>query len=344
MPKSVDSVLRGRVAQLVRLNYSTYRIAKETNKKHSTVKDWVRACKENEERFLAGPHYSHLGNPKFSNRERKDMTAFMEHQEVSTRDASAALSGSRHTGGKAVSRKTCGRLARKAGLHPYIPQKRPKLTPEHKRERFAFAKNNRDAEFSTWNFNDQFKIKCPLQYAVRRVWRKNRSQVPPIPTKKFAPTLNVHASLTRHGTVPLVFFDAPMNSAKFEEVNEQLIPTLTAAYEGHEFRYAHDRAPWFTSNRTQRYFAEDTPSSVIAVSPTEFPPNSPDVNLAETAMANVLKKLAKRKPKPQTKEEVRAALIEEWGSYSADECGKLYDSMSARLRDIRAKKGGNTEW
>jgi hypothetical protein len=89
-------------------------------------------------------------------------------------------------------------------------------------------------------------------------------------------------------------------------VNEELIPNLCETFEGHEFRYAHDRAPWFVSHKSQRYFQEETPSSVNVVSPPEFPPNSPDINLAERAMANVLKRLSKRVPTPKSKDDVKS--------------------------------------
>lgn len=196
----------------------------------NTAKDWKRACLANEDEFLSGPHYCHAGNAKFSDRERKHMTRYMEEQDVSARDAAEELSESRDTGGKWVSRTTLCRLARKAELHPYIPQKKPDLTAQHKRERFAFAKNHRDTEFASWNFNDQFKVKCPLRYAVKRSWKRKRSDVKPMPTRKFPPVLDVHASITRMRTLPLIFFEGKMNSVKFEEINDELIPQLCAAF------------------------------------------------------------------------------------------------------------------
>jgi transposase len=94
MSKTKNSALRGRVAQLVRLGYSAWRIAKECEMKVSTVKDWKRQCLENEELFLQGPHYSHAGNPKFSDREKEHMAGYLEEHEVSARDAAPELSES----------------------------------------------------------------------------------------------------------------------------------------------------------------------------------------------------------------------------------------------------------
>jgi transposase len=342
MSHSHELGLRGRCAQLVRQQFSGSRIAKELGLPERTAERWKQECKADESKFLQGPHYSKVGSTKFTARERKTCVSFMEHQEISAHDAAPVLSGSHHTGGKSISRKTIGRWCRKAGLHPYKPQPKPKLTAKHKRERFQFAKYHKRTEFSTWAFSDQFKVRCPLQYTVTTRWRKKRSDVKPIPTTKFPPTLNVHATITIIKTIPLVFFDAPMNSEKFIHVNEQLIPNLCETFEGHEFRYAHDRAPWFVSHKSQRYFQEETPSSVNVVSPPEFPPNSPDINLAERAMANVLKRLSKRVPTPKSKDDVKAALIEEWNKQTPHSLRSLYESLPKVLTQIRARKGGNS--
>jgi hypothetical protein len=338
----MQAAMRGRCAELVHQQHSGWAIARKLGIPERTADRWKAQCVKNEQRFLQGPSYSHRGNPKFSDRERKLVTGYMEHHDISAHDAAPALSGTYHTGGKSISRKTIGRWSRRAGLHPYKPQPKPKLTASHKRERFVFAMEHKRTEFSTWAFSDQFKVKCPLQYTTTTRWRKKRSDVKPIPTQKFPPTLNIHATITSIKAIPLVFFEAPMNSAKFEAVNNELIPNICAAFEGHEFKYAHDRAPWFRSHRTQRYFQEETPASVNVVSPPEFPPNSPDINLAERAMANVLSRLSKRVPAPKTREEVRAALEQEWLSQTPQQLAKLYDSLPKVLNQIRAKKGGNT--
>ena len=127
-----------------------------------------------------------------------------------------------------------------------------------------------------------------------------------------------------------------MNSEKFIHVNEELILNLCETFEGHEFRYAHDRAPWFVSHKSQRYFQEETPSSVNVVSPPEFPPNSPDINLAERAMANVLK--SKRVPTPKSKDDVKAPLIEEWNKQTPHALRSLYESLPKVLNTSQKRR------
>jgi len=337
------AALRGKVAALVKLGYSYSRIAKEVKINENTAQKWKRQCLADEKSFLVGPQYSHRGNPKFSAREMKTiMDEFSQMQPLGSDSAAAEISAQPHHQ-KTVSGRTLRRKARSDRFHPYIPPPKPELSKAHKRERFAFAKNHRDTEFSTWNFNDQFKVPFPMRRSARTPhWAKKRSQVKPRGTKKFPPSLNIHAGITRKQTLPLIFFDGPMNSEKFRQVNEEHIPRLCDAFEGHEFFYQHDRSPWFTSAATQRYFQEETPASVHVISPSEFPPNSPDLNLCENEMATVLKRVAARKPR--SIEQMREFLAEKWLAVTPAELEALYDSMGDRLKQVRAKKGGNTDY
>jgi hypothetical protein len=152
----------------------------------------------------------------------------------------------------------------------------------------------------------------------------------------------VHASLTPFRTIPLVFYEGALNAAKLQEIFDEVIPKLCDAFDGHQFVLQHDRHPAYTAGSTQRYLQDETPASVIALSPTEFPANSPDFNLAERAMAITLTNIAKLTPRPKTKEEMRQALINTWNAWTEPELRALYDGLPEKLRQARANKGGNT--
>lgn len=336
-----DIALRGRVAALVKLKYSASMIAKETGINKKTAERLKKECKENEQRFLEGRHYSHDGHSPYSPREQKTaVSAFIHMQPIGSRSATPKI---RQKPGAppSVAARTVRRWTRRDGFHPYVQPRRPQLSKAHKRQRYQFALNNRETEFALWNFNDQFRVSFPLKGTKKKpFWAPPRDSVKPKPGKKFPEILQVHASLTIHGPLPLITYDGSMNSEKFREVNDELIPLLTDMFDGAEFCYQHDQAPWFTSGATQTYFEQETPSSVHVVSPTEFPPNSPDINLAETAMAIVLGRVFDRKPKH--KEELEAFLKEEWLKLSKEEIENMYRDLPAILKLIRKKKGGNT--
>jgi hypothetical protein len=57
-----NTALRGKVAALVKLDYSPWRIAKQLRINPNTAKKWKMQCQKNEKRFLSGPHYDHKGN------------------------------------------------------------------------------------------------------------------------------------------------------------------------------------------------------------------------------------------------------------------------------------------
>ena len=59
-------------------------------------------------------------------------------------------------------------------------------------------------------------------------------------------------------------------------------------------------------------------------------------------MATVLKRVAARKPR--SIEQMREFLAEKWLAVTPAELEALYDSMGDRLKQVRAKKGGNTDY
>jgi hypothetical protein len=339
-----NTAQRGKLAMLVKLNYSVSRIAKELGMPKSTAQDWRAACLEDEQRFLSGPQYSKLGNPKFSEREAKRfMTDFRQLQPCGSDNAAEEISAK--PGSVDVSGRTLRRRARKLRWHPYLRPPKPQLNACHKTLRFQFSKGHDDENWDSWAFNDQFRIPFPLRAGRTPFWSDSHAKVPSQPTQKFPPMLNVHAAITRLGPVPLVQFEPPLNSDKFVQVNESnVIPALIAKFEGAQFRYAHDHASWFRSAKSQTYFGQETPECVEVVTPAEFPPLSPDFNLSENAMAIALKRLAARRPKPRSLEETFQTLQEEWMSLDEVDCAALWSSMPERLRECRAKKGGNTSY
>jgi len=334
--------LRGRVAELVQQNWSPWAIHKHLGININTANRWKRECKADESRFVNGPHRKHSGSQRMTDKEMARTMNHFEHLQPMGSEPAAEILSTK-PGCKAVSGRTLRRRARRGKLHPYLGQPKPQLSAAQKRERFQFAKNHADTEFSTWAFNDQFRVPFPMRNPRTPFWARSAKQVQAWPTMKFPPTLNVHAGLTIHKTVPLIFFDGVMNSDKFTQIHDQEhIPNLVSAFRGHEFVYQHDRAPWYTSSHTQRFFAEDTPESCVALSQTEFPPCSPDINLAENQMAIVLRRVGKRKPR--SIKQMRLFLQQEWLAVSKEELEHLYASMPERLRQIRAKKGGTTKY
>jgi hypothetical protein len=339
-----DLTNRGQVGALVKLGWSASCIAKQLNMNVNTIKTWQKQCKKDEKSFLLGRKYSRKGNPKFTAREEKRyMTDFAQMQPCGSEAAAEEIA--KKPGATAVSGRTLRRKARALRWHPYLRPPKPDLSAAHKRERFSFAKENKNTEFAVWSFNDQFRVTFPLRSRRTPFWSLTRNKVKPQPTKKFPKAFNVHAAITRYGAVPLEKFDAPMNTEKFTKLtDEKVLPALINKFGGHQFKFQHDRAPWFTSREARRFFAEDTPASVEVVSPEQFPPNSPDFNLAENAMAIALSRVRARRPAPKTIDETFDALQEEWCGLSEADCRAMWDSMTERLRQCRAKKGGHTDY
>jgi len=75
---------------------------------------------------------------------------------------------------------------------------------------------------------------------------------------------------------------------------------------------------------------------------TQWPPHSPDLNPIENVWGIMAQRMARRDM--HTKEELKAAIIEEWNAIDFALIRALYDSMPARYEQVIRLAGGNTKY
>ena len=75
-----------------------------------------------------------------------------------------------------------------------------------------------------------------------------------------------------------------------------------------------------------------------------WPPQSPDLSPIENVWKQMKDRIARRKHRIRTIEEMEAALRYEWANIEEELLVKLVDSMPNRMEELRKAKGGSTKY
>ena len=75
-----------------------------------------------------------------------------------------------------------------------------------------------------------------------------------------------------------------------------------------------------------------------------WPARSPDINPIEHAWDMLQRRVCARQYKPATRNELAAALIEEWGLIPQRDMKKLIRSFQTRCREVIRARGGHTRF
>ena len=78
--------------------------------------------------------------------------------------------------------------------------------------------------------------------------------------------------------------------------------------------------------------------------PHTWPANSPDLNPIENLWHILRSNIRKRVPKPMRKEDLIAAVQEEWAKLDMKKVNRLIESMPRRLQAVIDAKGGSTKY
>jgi len=258
-----------------------------------------------------------------------------------------ALPMARRRFGENVTNRVLRLALREQGMRALARQKKPLLKPRHRAARRAFAFRHSEDDANFWQtivWSDESKI-CLFgsdgrHYSWRRPGETIMERHITGSVKHDGGSVMVWGCFSADGVGPLVRIEGIMDGSAYRRILQRsLLPKLEQVRRQHDDGiFQHDNDPKHTARATAQAL-EDWGVEVL-----QWPAQSPDLNPIEHLWAHLKRRLRGREVQPTNREELWAALQEEWGNITPEFCRNLVESMPRRVAAVRASRGGVTKY
>uniref|UniRef100_A0A9J8BMH5 Tc1-like transposase DDE domain-containing protein n=1 Tax=Cyprinus carpio carpio TaxID=630221 RepID=A0A9J8BMH5_CYPCA len=168
-----------------------------------------------------------------------------------------------------------------------------------------------------------------------RVWRKTGEKEMPKCLK--SSVKYPQSVMSAAGVGLLCFIKGRVNAASYQEILEHfMLPSAEKLYGDEDFIFQHDLAPAHSAKTTGKWFTDH------GITVPNWPANSPDLNPIENLWDIVKRKL--RDARPNTLDELKAAIEASWASITPQQCHRLIASMPRRIEAVISAKGFPTKY
>ncbi|CAM4550490.1 unnamed protein product [Leuciscus chuanchicus] len=232
--------------------------------------------------------------------------------------------------GVETSRATVHRRVQEMGYRCRIPQVKPLLNQKQRQKRLNWATEKQHWTVAQWLL--KFCMSFGNQGA--RVWRKTGEKEMPKCLKssvKYPQSVMVWGAMSAAGVGPLFFIKGRVNAASYQEILEHsMLPSAEKLYGDEDFILQHDLAPAHRAKTTGKWF------TAHGITVLNWPANSSDLNPIENLWDIVKRKL--RDARPNTLDELKAAIEASWASITPQQCHRLIASMPRRIEAVISAK------
>lgn len=244
-----------------------------------------------------------------------------------------------------ISRWTVSRRLNEAGLKSCIACKKPMVSEKNRKNRLAWCLEHKDWTPEQWRavlFSDEspFSLRFSGQ---KRVWRTKDERYCPDcmqGTVKHDAKINVSGSFAFTGVGDFHLVKGHMDQEQYRQIAiHHLVPSGVKLL-GRGFTLQQDNDPKHTANSVKRYFDRKQRDGTLKLLP--WPSQSPDLNPIENLWQQL--ELAAKDRRCNTKEELFAALQEEWHQLDLKRLQDLVESMPRRIEAVLKNNGYPTKY
>lgn len=243
-----------------------------------------------------------------------------------------------------ISVQTVRNRLRETGVRSRSAARVPMLSPIHRRNRLAYARQHVHWTVRQWNnvlFSDECRV-CLFGNDRRpRVWRRKGERFSRNFTRSVAAynggSVMVWGGVSRFSRTPLVIVHENLNATRY--INQILRPVvLPLRQQTRGFIFMQDNARPHTANITRRFFQRHH------ITLLRHPAVSPDLNPIEHVWDILKRRLRQNYPNLRTLAALERALIETWRQIPQSMIRNCISNMPERLRVVIRSRGGNTRY
>ena len=257
------------------------------------------------------------------------------------RTVAASTTAARIHGLRRISSQTVRNRLRYHGIRPRRPYFGAVLTPLHRGERVRWCNRLRGWTFRNWRriwFSDESRFLLQKRDGRIRVYRRRN--------ERFSSSCVQEVDSFDGGSV--MMWEAISNDRKTDLVHvlrnltavryrdEILQPHLMHVIDRQRELFQQDNARPHTARVAMDYLEQNN----IYVLP--WPSKSPDLNPIEHLWDQLDRRVRQRQPPPQTLDQLRQMLQQEWRTIPRNNVRNLIESMPRRCRAVLAACGGHT--
>lgn len=246
-----------------------------------------------------------------------------------------------------VCRRTLFKAFTLEGYHRRKATEKPLLTPLHMEKRTRWAEDHKHWVFDSWrwvDWTDEAKIYLGGfgEVWITRTAEEKYHTSCLVPKFRQKAGLMIHGSISGHSKGPLTIFDvnekisAQIYSARVLPGIHDHIRTMEQELGHRKGILMEDNASIHTAKYTRAWHA------YYGFNKMEWPANSPDLNPIENVWRILKYRVGRRFP--QTVDELRQYVTEEWDKLSPQDYLKYIEEMPERCKAVIAAKGGHTKW
>jgi transposase len=254
--------------------------------------------------------------------------------------------------GDEISYRSVHRCLRSMGLKPYIPRLFHALHEDDSDRRLHFAEEflayaEENVSFVNsilWSDEAVFKLNGHINRHNCIYWRSNNPHEI-IEKEVNLPGVTVWCGISSQGIIGPYFFDGTVSGSSYlEMLSEWLWPQIESRIQGGErIIFQHDGATPHFAIIVRDWLNAKFPASWIGRRGwMEWPPRSPDLTPSDFFLWGTLKDLVYNR-KPQTIEELTAAITDGVQSIDNELCQRVCQSVSSRLQKCLNSDGHHFE-
>lgn len=245
-----------------------------------------------------------------------------------------------------ISERTIRRRLVESGLNSRRPATGPQLLPRHRRARLQFAQLHADWNLQQWSevlFTDESRFCLRSPDGRERVWRRRGERYFDCMISERLSfnggSVMVWAGISTEAHTDLLFVEnGALNAQRYVEdiLQEAVVPF--SHFVGDGFVLMHDNARPHTARVVTEYLDE------VGIRRLHWPACSPDLNPIEHLWDQLQRRIRGRPAMPETLQELRLALQEEFEGIPQMCLTDLINSMPRRLNAVIQARGGHTRY